>query len=656
MRRAALGAILLLAGWLRLAWIDAGWFGVDQARDLTWARSIAGEHVFPWVGPLMRGRLHLGATYYYFWSIPAFVTDDPLGFYRFAALLGVLAVGLAYRLGRDFGGPSEGLFAAALLATMPVAVIDARIAWAPAILPPLTAGVLLATLAVLRKPTRLRAALALGLASLGTQLHLAAAPLLLVTGLTVLARRRALGASGILLVTLAGVLPLAPMALAWRLDRGPQGLRGDTLADLSARADATPPARSTVAAERDTSAVQAGRVLDIALAGSRVLDGLSNPQTRPRAVDLWISIEGASVGATLLAALLVVAGTWGGRPSRRAAPSAAPPGLVVATFFVCLLAVALLPAEAWYYYLDTTLVSGAVLLALATGSSLPGRGGFRAAGRLLLLALIVARVLGIVWWIASAHEAGFVSVSLDYLRLGGPRPQGTGRARLLTIAVKQESASILAGRFALPAERLWRDTHGTGFADLDTDNGFFLARALHAAAASTRTALEPERGSQRPSALVLYRGELPGAWTAGFAEPAHAGPLDLFAYPPVLRQSKAKLVGCGGGPLPERRVGDPRDYGFGEPPYPLWPCADPVVVVPVEGLLAARPVRVFARVDGKGRVRSLASTPDGERVETDAPGVGPGVLLPPDAKEVRVAPVLDGAAVLDVYELHGATE
>ena len=62
--RVALLLILLLAAFLRLLAIDAGWFGVDQARDLAWAASIVSGEELPHVGPLMRGRVHLPGPLY----------------------------------------------------------------------------------------------------------------------------------------------------------------------------------------------------------------------------------------------------------------------------------------------------------------------------------------------------------------------------------------------------------------------------------------------------------------------------------------------------------------------------------------------------------------------------------------------------------------
>src|SRR5690606_21813412 len=197
------------------------------------------------------------------------------------------------------------------------------------------------------------------------------------------------------------------------------------------------------------------------LLGQRVLVGLT-PADRPRALDAWLTIEGASMALTIAAACFALV-----RPPR--AERSAQVRFVAFLFFACLGAVALLPAEAWCYYLDTTLVPGAIACGIAWQAA--WRFG---AARWLLGAVVVARGVLLLWWIQSAATSGFVAANLDYLRLGGPRPVAPdARARLANVATKREIARILTQVLAIPLERLWHDVHGSGFADVDTDNGFF---------------------------------------------------------------------------------------------------------------------------------------------------------------------------------------
>lgn len=596
---------MLLGAALRLVHLDAGWFGVDQARDVAWAEAIASGDAYPAVGPLMRGRFHLGAVYYWFWALPAFVASEPLALYAYAALLGVLAVVLAWWLARRVAGPAAALVTVALLATSPVAVIDARIAWAPAALPPWSALVLLLAVALLERPTTIRAAALLAVAALGTQLHVAAAPLALVAGVVVLLRARPLGRRGLAIAAFAGALPLVPMLLAL----------GEPVPRPAA---ATPLADPT-----------AGRWRDLVFVVSRVVTGLS-PAPLPWPVAAWLRIE------TVLTLLTLAAALWALVRPLRAATDA---GLrvVAAAFVATIAAVALLPAEAWYYYLDATLVPGAVLLG-AAASRLP----WRRALPWLASGVVVARAALLVWWIHGAASAGFVSANLDHLRLGGPRPSAPdARARLLTVKTKSDAARALAD--VVPLERLARDVHGAGFADLDTDNGSFLRRAAEASDA---------RDDAR-SALLLYRGDVPEAWLTGFAPPQRIGPLDLYVYEPRLDLAAARLEGCGAdAQLPRAQIAEPRAYGAGEPPHPTWPCAAPTVVVPVRAPAPDVAVRVLARSDGAARVVELRARPDGTPLPPTG-GAGAGVELAPGAREVEVQLQVDGPARLDLYELHG---
>ena len=668
MRRAwALAGTLVLAGLLRGLWLDAGWFGVDQARDLAWASAITSGRELPIVGPLMRGRVHLGATYYFFWSLPALVRDDPVVAYGFAAFLGVAAVWGTCLVGRRVGGPGTGLVAALLLATSPIAVIDSRQAWAPAALPPLVAALLLAAHAVLHRPTRTRAAALAALATLGTQLHLAAAPLVAVAGVVLLVRARRLGLLGLVVAALAGAAPLVPMALAYRLDAGPEGpALGDVPPSLlasegsGARAgSAGPPPAAPLRAAPAARDAHAGRAGDILACGARVLDGFTAPaHQRPAAIDAWLALEHAAVPAAIVAALLALLPA-----ARRAARSPSSTLLVALTFLTCLLSVALLPAEAWHYYLDTTLVPASVLLAFAA----------RARGvRRCLCGVALGRTLVLLWWVGANHTSGYTLANLEYLRLGGVDPGATaGRARLLSIAVKERVAETLVGKIGLPLDGLWQRVHGAGFDDVDSDNGYFLHRAVRqatASTASTAAAARPrERGATASAdaevaetvtvirdALIVYRGELPREWTARFPRSWPIGPLEVFAYTPVLRTSAATIESCGDAALPARAPPDPRVYFFGETVLPDWPCHDPVVRVAVAPAAEGTRVRVFARVRGHGRVVALESSPPGEPVATDAPGAGTGLALAPGPAEIRVSLALDGPALLDLYELHGS--
>lgn len=206
---------VVLALVLRSAWPSAGWFGVDQARDVAWARAIADGTRFPWVGPPMRNRVELSAFYYYFWSIPALVSREAWVFSTFAALLGTLAVACVLRLGTSLGGWMAGLLSALLLATSPHAVLDSRVAWAPAALPLATAMFLLTAKRFVERPSKRRGVIVALVAALATQLHLSGFPLCVVAGGILLGRWPCIGVRGILAAALVGAMPFAPMLVGF---------------------------------------------------------------------------------------------------------------------------------------------------------------------------------------------------------------------------------------------------------------------------------------------------------------------------------------------------------------------------------------------------------------------------------------------------------
>ena len=559
----------------------------------------------------MRNRFHLGALYYEFWAIPARFADGPVAAYAFAALLGVAAVCLTWLLVRRLAGPRAALAAAALLATSPVAVIDSRIAWAPAALPAWSAVVLLLATALIRSPSRLCAALLLFAAALGTQLHIAAVPLALVAGLVVLLCARRLGATGLVAAAVAGALPLLPMVAALS-EPVPQ------LAGMPVLADP-----------------RAHRLGDLLQLVPRVVTGLS-PAEMPAPARAWLPVETAITVATLAAALALLL-----QPPRRA--DVAGVRTVAAFFWAGVVAVALLPAEAWYYYLDMALVPGAVLLGVAV-TALPAVGPTTA----VLVGAVVGRSLLLAWWIQLAAGSGYVQANLDWLRVGGVRPaEPEARARLLSVATREVAANVLVHDAGIPLERLWRDVHGSAFADLDNDNGYFLRRAARAPSPAGDDA-----GASPRSALVSYAGELPPDWLGAFERPRVAGPLEIRTYVPTIDLAAVELRGCSGA-LPATHTKDPLAYHAGEAPLPLWPCATPTVVVPARAAPAGTVVRVLARVDGAARVEDLSVRPPGQSLPVDAPGAGVGIAMPESGGEIAVRLDVDGPARLDLYELHG---
>jgi hypothetical protein len=605
----ALSGVLLLAALLRLLWLDAGWLGADQARDLTWGQSIVRDGNFPEFGPAMRNQLRLGPLYYWFWSTAYFFSQDLLAPYVFAAGLGVLAVAICWRLGTNLGGNQAGLLGALWLATAPIAVMNSRVAWAPAAIPALVAGFLWLARRLEAKPTgRLLASLSF-LVAFGTQLHLSA--IVLVPVLLLLFRRvPELHRKGVVGGALAAAcLPILPM--------------------ISANLVTIPFASPTALSQ---GSPYDGRWTAILLHGSRVLEAYLPPwEGLPSLIRLWVSLEGISLAVVLLAAGAVFY-----RVRREAAFAA--PRVVLDTFFAGLLFAGLLPAEGWYYYLDTTLVPGALLVGLA-GSDPSLWRGFR----LPLVFWSLARSLGLIWWIYLAHASGNIFVQLDLLRLGGGSGESAKmQARVPTVAAKQKAFAILGEEFGITRERLFEDVHGWGFGDLVADNGFFATSGADRATDSGN------------AAVVVQHGDLPAAWVSGMRA-ATAGSLWLLAYQPTLDRERAQVVGCAATTeLPERVRLHPRRYGSGEVARQVWPCSSSQIVVPIHPQSSGRSLRVLARIAGAGRVLGIESVPPGKPLEAGLPAGSLGLQLPPGASELQVWIETNGPADLDLLELHGA--
>ncbi len=652
-------ALLTLAALLRLSWLDAGWFGVDQSRDLAWATEIVRGESLPLVGPAMRNRVHLGATYYYFWALPLLVFPGPIAPYVFAGLLGVLATGLTFELGRRVGGVRAGLLAALIFATWPQAVIDGRIAWAPAALPVVCGGLILALVLFVRTGSSRAAVVSVLLAALAVQLHLASLPVALVAAAVLLAGAGALGVGTSIALFALALVVMSPAL--WALLGAPPPTAGA----ITPGGGALP---------------SADRAVDLLLLAGEGLTGLM-PSQRPLLVRGWLAIELFWGAVVLLSFAYAARLAWKGDRSL---------GVVALAGLSSLAAVLLVPGESWYYYADAALVPASVVVAVAVG----GRMGRPGAAWLVLLA--VGRTLLLAWWIHDAAQSGFVSANLDLLRMGGgPALDPTARSRVLGLATRQSAADEVAARFGPAVSDARRRLHGYGFSDLDNDNGFFLGRAMAAmeevgggrggvgsAADSGDTRLgdgvsagRDRRAEGTPTSreegVVFYRGEVPASWWSQMGAPIETGPLLIVPYVPWLDRPAARLIGCGGGPPPARPATDPLRYGSGEPSRTRWPCPDPVIEFPLRpGSDAnASTIRIFARLEGEGRVVDIDVVPPGAArvVDIDVvppgaarviehPALGRGVSIPrPDAVvPIRVTLALDGPADLDVVELRGA--
>jgi hypothetical protein len=522
---AAVATLLVVGAGLRFWRLDLGWFGVDQARDIQTALDIAAGQDWPTVGPTMRRITSLGALYHYFWALPHLLSEDPLAAYRFAAGLGVVTLLLAWGFARGSWGRRAGLVTLAILATSPLAVIDGRVAWAPAALPVVAMVVLWL---LVGKPTAWRLGALGAVLGIAIQLHLTMV---------------AWGAAALLLVV--GSRPpwrgLAAAALACAVIGFPAAYAALTNAGQDAGL-ATLPTRGPL------PDVPARLAAALAL-GWRVPSAFWQWSDAPEPWPLLARAAGvllAGVGVLGLARLAV------------AARGRARPAIVVLTVLGCQLAmVALLPGEVWYYYLDAALP----LWALAAGACVAPTQAEAAGGRRRALdvtaAIVMAAALALggrgARWLGESARHDYLMLNPAGLTLDGASGRDAAvPGRLVAAGVKRAVAATIAVE-PVPFATRWLATHGPAFDDATGDNGFWLFHASSEAAAAGPVT----------HAALWYRDD-PAAPTRpvpGF-ELVTVGPLVVARYRTTIaydacRDEHGPVV------VPVRVVPHPRRYGDG---------------------------------------------------------------------------------------------
>lgn len=113
------------------------YFVGDAGRDAQVAYKIIFDHKLTLIGPKTSvGGFYLGPFYFYLITIPLFVFSmNPLGLGYLASFLGVVAVFLAFLLGKILFNGKTGLIIAFLYATSSIVVSYSRTAWNPSPIP-----------------------------------------------------------------------------------------------------------------------------------------------------------------------------------------------------------------------------------------------------------------------------------------------------------------------------------------------------------------------------------------------------------------------------------------------------------------------------------------------------------------------------------------
>jgi 4-amino-4-deoxy-L-arabinose transferase-like glycosyltransferase len=205
-----LGAIVLLAAWLRFQHIDQAEFLWDQSEISKWALEAGQKGQFQFIGPISSTGLTTFPVAIWLMAVPFAISPNPAFGTAFVAFINLLTVIGCYFLARRWFGRRAALVATLLYAIAPWAVIYSRKIWHTVLLPPLVMlHVATAWLAFVR--SRRWALLAHGLVlALLVQTHFAALPFVLLTGLWALIFCRRLDWRFALIGALVAALTFVP--------------------------------------------------------------------------------------------------------------------------------------------------------------------------------------------------------------------------------------------------------------------------------------------------------------------------------------------------------------------------------------------------------------------------------------------------------------
>jgi hypothetical protein len=557
----ALLAILAIAAYVRLADIDLGWFMLDQARDVRTARAIVEGRAFPLVGPAIEGGpSHTwGPLYFYLVAVPLAFSRDPTVAAAFLSLLNLLAVYLTYRFGAAFFGRGVGLIAAALFATCPLAVVNARALWNVAAVPLLTVAFFTCLFALVVRGRSAMVIPTLLTLALAPQLHLSAVSFAVVLAAAFLIYRPRIALPHLLVGAGAAALALLPYGVAVA-GGGPRGLR-TTLADSLARIALRPAgdALELVGRVFFTSAEVATWMT------RRFGDGSVADWTLVHRAESWLMLLGAIYPAWRLA-----------RARRAGVPGSARDGLLLLWIWVPLVMLSLKRGAVNHYYFDVLypapFIAAGVLLTDPIGLARAGGHGRVAAVLRAAVVVLVALVLGSQ--VAVLHRLsgltasrGHIPVPNQLLTWGIPASLPDGD----TMPLRYRKAIVDSVITHIGADRaaLRRRVHGMAFEEVLEDKESFFDWRSRTRAAANR-ALPPDRHL----AVVSTR---PG----GEAAPPQVGPFRVVAYAPSVDYSSWEYaMGGAEGTVPPPAAwrplrvptrGVPDDAEPGYPPMFVWP-------------------------------------------------------------------------------------
>ncbi len=204
--------ILLLAGWLRMAFPGLTEFKADEARLLDLALDMAdGQFALRGISSSV-GFPNFPASVWIY-SLPLFIWPHPYAATLFTGLLNTLAIAAAYWFVRRYWGITSALVAISMFAVSPWAVIFSRKIWAQNLLPLFVIGwAISAVLALVEERPKFIWLHFLCLA-LAIQIHLAAVALLPATALLLLIFRRRVHWRSLLIGVVIALLTVIPFVI-----------------------------------------------------------------------------------------------------------------------------------------------------------------------------------------------------------------------------------------------------------------------------------------------------------------------------------------------------------------------------------------------------------------------------------------------------------
>ena len=502
--------VFLLAAAVRCPCPELTWFTMDQARDVTQARSIlSGALVLE--GPAVgQTGIRLGPLYYYVVASGLCLRDSPVDAVFLLALLNAAGVAGFFALFRRMAGHKTAVMAGLILALHPLCVIHGRALWNPALILPTTALYFHGLWLWMKERKAGGAGLMLVGAALMLQAHLTTA-ILLPLVLIGLFRRAPLRGPGVIvggLLCLALTVPWLWQALArFCYETGDL----DRVAVLFRSPGTTPPAPYWAGLFR---ALTVESIL-----AARTLFGGSG----------WSSIVQA--GGYLFSGLVGLGAVkfLTGRGNRRLHALVVLPALLLP----CLV-LPLMRQFSYYYYLECTFPFRALLAALGT-LYLARRMPAWAAGGLLALGLGVGFVhlLGGLWLDA---RTGILRGHLKCLDLRAGREVSRIPNLFPTLGSKKRVGAALSRRLHITPERLNTLGRGPWWPAFVDDRGFWILEAAGSGHAG--------RPVLRPGTLLFIAHDLdpfsapPGPSSGGIVR---AGSFTLIPFRTGIDSRKLEL-------------------------------------------------------------------------------------------------------------------